>query len=96
MSPSVTNRSSAGIKGLLRRGSSRSSAHPARLTRTDNEVPNPPSQSTPNLELPESSMASKPEPLYGKELCVLIICNGCEHKLNFVQNGRRGRSEIYS
>ncbi|OXB33451.1 protein-serine/threonine kinase [Cryptococcus neoformans] len=68
MSPSVTNRSSAGIKGLLRRGSSRSSAHPARLIRTDNEVPNPPSQSTPNLELPESSMASKPEPLYGKEL----------------------------
>lgn len=72
-SPSVANRSSTGIKGLLRRGSSRSSARPARFTRTDDEVPNPPSQSAPNLELTESSTASKPEPLYGKELWVVIL-----------------------
>ncbi|WVQ73870.1 hypothetical protein IAR50_003451 [Cryptococcus sp. DSM 104548] len=67
-SPSFSNRSSAGIKGLLRRGSSKSSAHPARISRGEFDTGATPSQSTPNLELPELTTKPKPEPLYGKEL----------------------------
>ncbi|TYJ54671.1 hypothetical protein B9479_004705 [Cryptococcus floricola] len=67
-SPSFSNRSSAGIKGLLRRGNSKSSAHPARISRGEFDTGTTPSQSTPNLELPELTARPKPEPLYGKEL----------------------------
>ncbi|WVN90406.1 uncharacterized protein L203_105642 [Cryptococcus depauperatus CBS 7841] len=67
-SPSISKGSAAGIKGLLRRGSSRSSAHPARFASATAENATSPSQSTLNLEMPETTGSAKPQPLYGKEL----------------------------